>query len=96
MTLPILTERLVLRRFTLDDVSDILAFMSHPSVARIVREIEATEPGVRNYRELQNSHDPFEQDSWFGLAISRKADGRVMGLISLVCKDHRQRFDHLD
>ncbi|MCJ7657521.1 MAG: GNAT family N-acetyltransferase [Anaerolineales bacterium] len=52
MTLPIRTERLVLRRSTLDDVPDILAFMSHPSVARIVREIEPTEAGVRKSIEM--------------------------------------------
>jgi len=90
MTLLIQTERLVLRRFTNDDVPDILAFMSHPSVARIVREIEATEAGVRKYIELQNANELFEQDVWFGLAVVRKADGRVMGLVSLVCKDHQQ------
>lgn len=90
MTLQIRTERLVLRRFTFDDKQDILAFMSHSSVARIVREIEATESGVRKYIELQNAHEPFEQEIWFGLAISRKADDRVMGLITLVCKDHQQ------
>ena len=90
MTLPIRTERLVLRRFTFDDVQEVLAFLSHPSVARIVREIEATEAGVRKYIELQNSHEPFEQNIWIGLALSRKVDDRVMGLVSLVCKDHRQ------
>ena len=90
MTLPILTDRLVLRRFTSDDVPDILTFISRPSVARIVREIEATESGVRKYIEMQNSIEPFEQDQWCGLAVARKEVGRVMGLVSLVCKDHRQ------
>ena len=41
------------------------------------------------YIEQQNANDLFEQDVWFGLAVVRKADGRVMGLVSLVCKDHR-------
>jgi RimJ/RimL family protein N-acetyltransferase len=90
MTLPINTERLIVRRFILDDVSDILAFLSHPSVTRIVQEIEATEAGVRKYIQTQNSHEPFEQDIWFSLPVSRKGDGRVIGLVSLVCKDHRK------
>lgn len=90
MGLPIHTERLILRRFTLEDVPDILAFLSHPSVARIVREIEATEAGVKKYIETQNAHEPFEQDIWFSLAVALSDVDRVMGLVSLVSKVHRQ------
>ena len=90
MPLPIRTERLVLRKFRLDDVPDILAFMSDPAVARIVWEIKATEAGVISYIKEQNSSELFVKDKWFGLAISRKTDDRVMGIVSLVCKDHQQ------
>ena len=90
MGLPIHIERLILRRFTLEDVPDILAFLSHPSVARIVREIEATEAGVKKYIETQNAHEPFEQDIWFSLAVALRDVDRVMGLVSLVSKVHRQ------
>ena len=51
MALPIRTERLLLRRFTDNDVRDIIAFLAHPSVARATPEIEATESGVRKYIE---------------------------------------------
>jgi hypothetical protein len=59
VTLPIVTERLILRRFTRDDVPDVIAFVSHPSVARATPEIEGTEAGVRKYIDLQNSVDTF-------------------------------------
>ena len=74
MTLPKRTERLVLRRSTLDDVPDILAFMSQPSVARIVREIEPTEAGVRKSIEMQNACEPFEQNIWFSLAVTQSLE----------------------
>ena len=74
MTLPIRSERLVLRRSTLDDVPDILAFMSHTSVARIGREIEPTEAGVRKSIEMQNACETFEQDIWFSLAFAQSLE----------------------
>jgi RimJ/RimL family protein N-acetyltransferase len=88
--LPITTERLILRRYTHDDIPDLLRVVSHSSVARVTTEITATEPGVRAYIDLQNSYQPFEQDKCFDLAIERKKDGRVMGLLSLVHKQDQQ------
>ena len=90
MTLPIQTDRLVLRRFTHDDVQDVLVFVSHPSVARATPEIEPSESGVIQYIDRQNAYRPFEQGKYFDLAIERKKDGRVIGLLSLVCKEHMQ------
>lgn len=90
MGLPITTERLVLRRYTYDDIPDMLTFLSHPSVDRATPEIEATEQGVRRYIDLQNSYQPFEQDRCFDLAIERKVDGQVIGLLSLVRRQHQK------
>ena len=90
MSLPIITERLILRRFTYDDVQDILDFVSHPSVSRIVTEIEATETGAKKYIDLENSYELFEKDKCFDLAIARKADNKVIGLVTLIRKNHMQ------
>ena len=91
MTLPIVTERLVLRRYTYDDVPDVLGFASQPSVAKVTSErIKATDAGVRKYIDLQNSYQPFEKDQVFELAVERKADGKVIGLLGMICRDHRQ------
>ena len=90
MTLPITTKRLILRRYTEDDIQDILECVAHSSVATATPEIEATEAGVRRYIEMQNSYQPFEQDKCFDLAIERKEDSKVIGLLSLVCKAHKQ------
>jgi ribosomal-protein-alanine N-acetyltransferase len=91
MTLPIVTERLVLRRYTHDDIPDVLGFASQPSVARVTSEnIQATEEGIRKYIDLQNSYQPFEKDKVFDLAVERKEDGKVIGLLGLICRDHGQ------
>jgi RimJ/RimL family protein N-acetyltransferase len=91
VTLPITTERLVLRRYTHDDAEDTLEFASQPSVARVTSgNIEATEEGIRRYIDLQNSYQPFEKDKAFDLAIQRKEDGKVIGLVTLICRDHKK------
>lgn len=89
MTLPIKTGRLLLRRFTEDDLPDVLAFLAHPSVARATPEIEATEGGVSKYIAMQNSYEPFELDRCFDLAIEQQIDGRVIGLLTLVRREHQ-------
>ncbi len=79
MTIPIVTERLVLRRYTHDDIPDVLGFASQPSVARVTSSrIPATEEGVRQYIDVQNSYQPFEKDQVFELAIERKEDGKAL------------------
>jgi RimJ/RimL family protein N-acetyltransferase len=60
-------------------------------VAKVTsKSIPATEEGVRKYIDLQNSYQPFEKDKVFELAIERKEDGKVMGLLGMICQDHRQ------
>ncbi len=91
MALPITTERLVLRRYTHDDAEDVLEFASQPSVARVTSgNIEATEEGIRRYIDLQNSYQAFEKDKVFDLAIERKEDGKVIGLLTLIRRDHKK------
>lgn len=90
MTLPIITNRLILRRFAYNDIQDIIEFVSHPSVARITTNIVASESKVREYIDKKNSFQPFEKNKQFDLAIEKKEDGKVIGLLSFVCEDHKQ------
>jgi ribosomal-protein-alanine N-acetyltransferase len=90
MTLPIVTPRLILRRYVKDDVHDLLECVSHPSVAGATPEIEASEAGVGKYIEMQSALAPFEDGRCFDLALERKKDGKVVGLVSLVRQKHRQ------
>jgi RimJ/RimL family protein N-acetyltransferase len=90
VNLPFITERLVLRRFAIDDVQALLELVRQPSVARVMRGIEPTEASVRDYLAIQTSYQPFEQDRCFDLALERKRDGKVIGLLSLIQRDHRK------
>jgi len=86
MTLPIETERLILRRYNDSDVADVIAFASHPSVAAATPDFEATRAGVKAYIDLQNSYRLFEEGKCFDLAVELKSDGKVIGLLSLVLR----------
>ena len=90
MTLPILTQRLILRGFTDADVQDIVGIVSHPSVARITTYIQANASSARAYVEKQRCFTPFEKDKYYDLALERKEDGKVIGLIGLMRQDHKQ------
>ena len=91
MTLPIVTQRLVLRRFAREDQADLLALAAQPEVAKILSgRLPASEEGVREYVDLQNSYESFERDKVFELAVERTEDGRVIGLVGLIHRGHRQ------
>lgn len=91
MSLPIVTERLILRRYGHDDIPDVLGLASHPSFAWLISEnIPATEEDIRKYIDLQISYQPFEKDKVFELAAERKEDGKVIGLMGMIRRDHRQ------
>ena len=84
MTLPIETERLILRRYTETDVQDVVEFARHPSVASATPDFEATESGVKKYIDRQNSYQPFEKGKCFDLAVELKQERKVIGLLSLL------------
>ena len=90
MTLPIVTKRLILRQFAEGDALDLLECVSHPSVAGAAPEIEASEAGVKKHIEIQSAMTPFEEDQCFDLALERKEDGKVIGLVTLVQRKHRK------
>jgi RimJ/RimL family protein N-acetyltransferase len=88
MTLPIVTERPVLRSLADRDVQEVLALVSQPSVARVTTNIEPTGDGVRRYVDQQKSYRPFQEGVYYDLALER--DGRVIGLLGLMRLAHRQ------
>jgi hypothetical protein len=71
-------------------VRDIVEFVSHPSVASATPDIEARESGVQKYLETQKTLLPFELDNCFYLAIQRVADGKVIGPLTLIPRNHEQ------
>ncbi|UCE24100.1 MAG: GNAT family N-acetyltransferase [Candidatus Zixiibacteriota bacterium] len=90
MTLPIETDRLVLRRFTLDDVDDMVELASHPSVAQVGNKIRPMAAEVRKYLDWQNSLQPFEFGACFELGIELKCENKVIGFAGMIRKDNAQ------
>lgn len=90
MTLPIETDRLLLRRFTLDDIDDLVELVSHPSVAVVGNKIKASAAEVKKHIEMQNSLQPFELNKCFDLAIELKAENKIIGFVGMIRKDHKQ------
>ena len=78
MPLPILSERLILRGLTLNDIDDLVEIVSHTSVARITTQIRANTASAGEYIARQRALQPFEKDSYYDLAIERKADQKVI------------------
>lgn len=90
MTLPIRTERLLLRRYIYSDIPDILSWSADPSVAGETQDIGTTDESVRQYIDRKNSLEPFQEGECFDLAIERKAGSKVIGMLTLICKEPRQ------
>ena len=90
MTLPIQSERIILRRFTHADIPDLLEFVAHPSVANEVQQMGTTEAEIRDYIEMQNRFQPFEPHKVFDLGIERRADNKLIGILTTIIKHHRK------
>jgi len=90
MTLPIETERLLLRRYAIGDIDDLVELASHPSVSRVGNRIQPSAIEVRKYIDSQNALEPFGLHQCCELAIELKADKKIIGCVGLIRKDHRQ------
>lgn len=91
MKLPIDTERLVLRRFTLEDVNDVYAFASDPMISKHLNGFPGmTIEEIQNYINQQNCFEPGELGKCFDLAVQVKSEQKVIGLVTLVSHEHTQ------
>jgi len=90
LSVSINSKRLLLRRFTQADILDLLEFVAHPSVANEVEQMGTTRAKIRAYIEMQNSFKPFEPHKVFDLGIERKEDGKLIGIVTTIVKQHRK------
>jgi RimJ/RimL family protein N-acetyltransferase len=90
VTLPIQSERLLLRRFEFADIPDLLEFVAHPSVANEVQQMGSSEADIQDYINLQNNLQPFEPHQVFDLGIQRLADRKMIGIVTTIIKHHRK------
>jgi RimJ/RimL family protein N-acetyltransferase len=91
LTLPVETERLVLRAHRADDLDDLLRFHSDPEVVRWtpwpVRDRAATEETLASKIGMTELREPGQ---WLVLAIEERATGTVIGEALLEWASERQ------
>ena len=87
------TERLWLRRFTLDDVDDACEMNSDPDVRKYI--LGEGKPSRDRVRELieKNTLADYEKYGYGRLAIVHKADNRFIGFTGLKYLDDMQEVD---
>ncbi|MFC2094828.1 GNAT family N-acetyltransferase [Candidatus Bipolaricaulota bacterium] len=91
LTLPIRSERLIIRRFSLSDIDDIIEFTAHPSVSRELTNIPREDrEKMLEFVETQNGYSLFEAKKCVDLAVEVKVTGKVIGLLSLVSNGNYQ------
>ncbi len=85
------TERLVVRRFGREDTSALVEFGRDPSVSSEIPEIPWQDPAkLVEYIDEQAALELFAAQKGVDLAIMRKSDGRLIGLLSFVSDGARQ------
>jgi len=90
---PIETERLWLRRFTMDDLDGLTAIQSRPEVARFLywvpRRREEVEPALAQFIAATRIEG---DDESISLAVERREDAALLGYVSiwLRSREHRQ------
>jgi RimJ/RimL family protein N-acetyltransferase len=76
---PILTERLELRRLTLDDADALFAYRSNPSVAKYQNWKPASVEQTREFINKLSGIEPDTPGTWFQLALVHRASGELVG-----------------
>jgi RimJ/RimL family protein N-acetyltransferase len=87
MSLPIEAARVRLRRFTLDDVPNVLRLSSDPSVHEAADELGSNETEAAAYIDKQNQLADFEPGALFDLAIALRDNDELIGMTTLVLGD---------
>jgi len=85
------TSRLLLRRFTQEDLPTLIAYRNDPVIARYQSWEAVDEPAARAFIEEQQLVEPGTPGEWFQFAIELKASGEHIGDCALhVQKDRRE------
>ena len=80
------TERLILRRFTDDDLAQFLAYLNDPLVARYQTWESYTEEQARDVIKKQKKLEPGLPGKWFTFAMELKETKQLVGHIALSLK----------
>lgn len=91
MTLPVETERLLLRKYEDGDAGDIAEY-SREADFWLARNMdwEPTQKGVKAYYEARRDIYPESYPQWLDLVIELKAEGRVVGNVGIGVRNKEQ------
>ena len=93
MPLPLETERLIIRRFTMDDVEDRIEYLSDAEVAKYEYwEPFTSREAVRQTTEAESAVEPGQEARWLELAIVLRAEQKVIGTIGIKVLSRQHRF----
>ena len=88
--LPIVTNRLTLRKLTLDDADDIFAYGSDPEMSRFVPwDYAKSRDDIVAF--IEGALRKYQGDAGFDLAIVHREEGRVIGALGF---GHWDRINH--
>jgi RimJ/RimL family protein N-acetyltransferase len=91
---PIITERLELRRVTLDDADTLFAYRSNPIVAKYQNWKPASVAQTREFVKKLLCIEPDTPGTWFQLALVHCASGELVGDCGLhFLKDDRRQAE---
>jgi RimJ/RimL family protein N-acetyltransferase len=85
------TERLILRRFSDDDLAQFLAYLNDPFVARYQTWESYSEEQARGVIEEQKEMEPGLAGKWFTFALEHKETKKLVGHIALSLKEQDQQ-----
>lgn len=80
---PLLTERLLLRPFTRADLETFTAYRADPEIARYQSWSHYTREDAERFYAQQDGLAFNVDDSWFQIAVERRADGALLGDVAV-------------
>jgi RimJ/RimL family protein N-acetyltransferase len=92
--LPIVTERLVIRRMAVTDLRDFLRFNTHPTNREYQAVVPFTEETGVGYLERQSTFEPGDAGGWMGFAVELRQEARMIGEVGIFLpKEPRSKGD---
>jgi len=86
-SLPIEVDRIRLRRFTIEDVPNVLRLSADPSVHDAADELDSNETEAAAYINRQNEFTDFQPGELFDLTIALRDNDELIGMTTLVLGD---------
>jgi RimJ/RimL family protein N-acetyltransferase len=81
--IPVVTERLLIRRMAVTDLRDFLRFNAHPANLEYQPVVPFTEETGVGYLERQATLEPGDAGGWMGFAVELRREARMIGEVGI-------------